>query len=49
MHTLGHLAQEVIDRVTVLEKQGRLTGVIDDRGKFIFVTRDEMNKVRTVA
>ncbi len=33
-------------RVQELEGMGRLTGVIDDRGKFIHVERGEMEKVR---
>lgn len=36
---------DTIDRVTRLEKDGRITGVIDDRGKFIYITPDEMDKV----
>jgi len=35
-------AIELIDR---LDKEGRLSGLIDDRGKYIYVTRDEMEKV----
>jgi hypothetical protein len=31
-------------RVEDLERMGRLTGVIDDRGKFINVERGEMEK-----
>eukprot|EP00741_Cyanophora_paradoxa_P001678 tig00000498_g1628.t2 len=37
--------QDVISRVTTLEQMGRISGVIDDRGKFICVTREEMEKV----
>jgi hypothetical protein len=28
-----------------LDKEGRLTGLIDDRGKFIHITVEEMEKV----
>lgn len=28
-----------------LEGEGRLTGVMDDRGKFIYISRDEMAAV----
>ena len=28
-----------------LQKEGRLTGVIDDRGKFIYVTMEELEAV----
>merc|ERR1711983_435489 len=31
--------QEAIDRVTQLQEDGLLTGVIDDRGKFIFISQ----------
>ena len=31
-----------------LERMGRLTGVVDDRGKFIHVEPAEMEKVRSV-
>ena len=33
---------EVLDRLHALEAMGHITGVIDERGKFIFITRDEM-------
>ena len=38
-------AQETIDRVESLVQLGRLTGVIDDRGKFIYITTQEMINV----
>ena len=38
-------AQDTIDRVQSLVQLGRLTGVIDDRGKFIYVTAQEMINV----
>jgi hypothetical protein len=41
----GIRTQDAIDRVTKLEEMGRITGVIDDRGKFVFITPDEMKKV----
>ena len=31
--------QEAIDRVTQLQEDGLLTGVIDDRGKFIYISQ----------
>jgi len=37
--------QEAIDRVTQLQADGLLTGVIDDRGKFIFVSQEELEAV----
>jgi hypothetical protein len=41
----GMKTQDAIDRVTKLEAMGRITGVIDDRGKFVFITPEEMSKV----
>ena len=38
-------AQETIDRVESLVQLGRLTGVIDDRGKFIYITTQDMINV----
>jgi len=37
--------QEAIDRVTQLQVDGLLTGVIDDRGKFIYVSQEELEAV----
>merc|ERR1712066_166229 len=37
--------QEAIDRVTQLQADGLLTGVIDDRGKFIYVSQEELEAV----
>lgn len=37
--------QDAIDRVTKLTEEGHLTGVIDDRGKFIFVSQPELEAV----
>eukprot|EP00941_MAST-03F_sp_MAST-3F-sp1_P001507 g1507.t1 len=36
---------EVVNRLNALQSMGRLTGVMDDRGKFIYITDDEMAKV----
>jgi len=44
----GHFAlktQDVINRVQDLQAEGRLTGVIDDRGKFIYITMEELEAV----
>ncbi|KAJ1490090.1 DDRGK domain-containing protein, partial [Baffinella frigidus] len=38
-------SQEVVNRVEGLESMGRLTGLLDDRGKFIYITLDEMASV----
>ena len=32
-------AQDTIDRVTQLSEGGQLTGVMDDRGKFIYISQ----------
>merc|ERR1712001_85175 len=37
--------QEAIDRVTQLQDDGLLTGVIDDRGKFIYISQEELEAV----
>lgn len=37
--------QSVIDRIKDLQSDGILTGVIDDRGKFIYVSMQEMEAV----
>jgi len=36
---------DTIDRVTTLVQEGKLTGVIDDRGKFIFISQEELEAV----
>ncbi|KAL3864356.1 hypothetical protein ACJMK2_006046 [Sinanodonta woodiana] len=44
----GHFrlkTQEAIERVQDLQKEGRLSGVIDDRGKFIYITMAEYEAV----
>lgn len=35
----------MIQRVQDLQTEGRLTGVIDDRGKFIYITLEELESV----
>ncbi|XP_052836489.1 DDRGK domain-containing protein 1 [Drosophila gunungcola] len=37
--------QQAIDRIQDLQANGTLTGVIDDRGKFIYVSEDELAAV----
>lgn len=37
--------QDAISRVQTLEEEGRITGVMDDRGKFIYISREEMAAV----
>lgn len=35
----------MIDRVRTLQEEGVLTGVMDDRGKFIYITQEEYEAV----
>lgn len=37
--------QAVIDRLTDLQESGALTGVIDDQGKFIYISDDELSQI----
>ncbi|KAM2058231.1 DDRGK domain-containing protein 1-like isoform X3 [Malus sylvestris] len=37
--------QECINRITNLESMGRLSGVMDDRGKYIYISQEEMQAV----
>lgn len=37
--------QECINRITALESMGRLSGVMDDRGKYIYISLEEMRAV----
>ncbi|CAG9534550.1 unnamed protein product [Cercopithifilaria johnstoni] len=38
-------AEDAVDRLNFLVNNGTLTGVMDDRGKFIYVTSDELKAV----
>ncbi|XP_013396211.1 DDRGK domain-containing protein 1 isoform X1 [Lingula anatina] len=37
--------QDAVDRVKEMVESGQLTGVMDDRGKFIYITMDEIHSV----
>ncbi|VFQ58617.1 unnamed protein product [Cuscuta campestris] len=37
--------QECINRINSLEEMGRLSGVMDDRGKYIYISQEEMKAV----
>ncbi|KAE9586290.1 hypothetical protein Lal_00001003 [Lupinus albus] len=37
--------QECINRISSLESMGRLSGVMDDRGKYIYISQEEMKAV----
>ena len=41
----GLRTADVISKVQALESEGRITGIMDDRGKFIYVSREEMTAV----
>lgn len=41
----GLRVQDAIDRVQTLLQEGNLTGVIDDRGKFIYISMEELQNV----
>jgi hypothetical protein len=41
----GLRTQDAVCRVQALEYMGRITGVLDDRGKFIFVSHKELRQV----
>jgi len=41
----GMKVHDVLDRLQSLEAMGHVTGVIDERGKFIFITQEEMQAV----
>lgn len=41
----GLKTEDAIQRLTTLEENGTLSGVFDDRGKFIYVSEDEMAAV----
>lgn len=41
----GLKTADIINRVRALEAMGHVSGVIDDRGKFIFISREEMQAV----
>ena len=41
----GLSSQAAVDRVKQLEEDGTITGVIDDRGKFIYVSTVELKRI----
>lgn len=41
----GIPARAAVARVQALEQMGRITGVLDDRGKFIYISPEEMQRV----
>lgn len=41
----GLKTASVVDRIKELQANGNLTGVIDDRGKFIYISEDELQAV----
>jgi len=41
----GLPAMQCVSRVQALQEMGQLTGVVDDRGKFIYLTPEELQAV----
>jgi hypothetical protein len=41
----GLRTAEVVTKVQTLESEGRITGIMDDRGKFIYISKEEMAAV----
>jgi DDRGK domain-containing protein 1 len=41
----GLRTSEVVSKVQSLESEGRITGIMDDRGKFIYISTEEMTAV----
>jgi len=39
---VSSILQDAISRVQALEEEGRITGIMDDRGKFIYISPEEM-------
>lgn len=37
--------QVIVEKITLLESQGRLSGIIDERGKYIYLTERELTSV----
>ena len=37
--------KDVVKKIELLESAGRLTGITDDRGKFIHITEDKFNAI----
>ena len=45
-HKCTHTSvQDAISRVQSLQESGHLTGVVDDRGKFIYISQEELEAV----
>ena len=38
--------KEIINRINQVQDMGLLTGVMDDRGKFIYISEEELHKVK---
>lgn len=45
MDMLNSLLQDAISRVQSLQESGELSGVVDDRGKFIYISEEELQAV----
>ena len=38
--------KDVVNRIATVQEMGLLTGVMDDRGKFIYISEEELLKVK---
>ncbi len=38
--------QDIINRISMVQEMGLLTGLMDDRGKFIYISEEELIKVK---
>ena len=39
------LTKDVVTRIELLEKEGKLMGITDDRGKYIHITKEEFGSI----
>lgn len=39
---------DIVDRLNLLEEQGKITGIVDDRGKYIYLTEKEVGAIEKI-
>ena len=39
---------DIVDRLKILENQGKIVGILDDRGKYIYITEKELNAIEKI-
>jgi len=37
--------KDIVDKIELLDQEGRLSGIMDERGKYIFITPTEMSNI----